>query len=1220
MAFNRSTSSSALHAQRPHQLPLSPSASAAQAAQVPLDPSKQAELLATLNAQGHRVLVDLGTLSRRFKPEQARALTPSQLYDHLVAGGVPSEDARVLRAQEVSGANFHLINEAELERWGIAPWGRRAALINALQALAFEEGTDEPALRAFDANRELAALSLNNGGLANGYGLGERYQPTEREILQARREREMRGGAYRRSGLDDPAFDPRDDRVRSHSYLPMPSPAEEFLARDREREMREREQREIEYRRNGGYTSAHAMPRGLDRYQTLEDREYEEYQAGRQLYSPSGRSLAGLGAGAGALSIRERELELQAREREREEAHLAREAARHRSRSSERRLHRDSRPRSAGVWKAGATDGGYGPRDPRDYGSPYGVDDGLSPSYGRTGSSVFGFGAGTRPLAGTMALRSPIDHPGRTFEQAERERAMDRAALARRDRELLEAGRFGASLGSEPGYGLPYDDEDAERVYHNPRAYSRNGYGSYYKSAFGAYAEPLGSTLGGGGGTQGSQWLDEFYRPVDVRGAKSQWLSSLQPPSYSLRNNPAFPEARLKLEWIYGYKSFDCRNNLCYNNVGDIIYPVGSTMVVYKHAHRSQRHFQLHNDEIRCLAQHPINLNVLATGQTSAFSADEHGAPPSIIVWDSTDFSRSWSLALTKDDKAIRCLAFSSDGRYLVSVSSDAHHTLKIWEWETRRLLGSSRGDSYPIYAIKFNHKDPAEFVTVGKAHAVFWRWDGAKLTARKAHLPSRAGRKDISFYSVAFSNKGYACLGGEDGSIYVFVDGRLVREFMKLHAGKIFALDWFPGGLISGGGDGKVNILDKKLDVIRSFDFHHRITSVYARGNHLLIGTQGSQIFEIKDFMTCAIEGDNQAGQGSKGQPLIPLQGGMAGEWQSPSGRIGIEPIVQGHYDGETHALAVTPGGREMVSAGEDNQLCVWELTTHRLLRRAHISDEPGEAAPRRHRAGAGASSSSHPLHQCARSVAVSPNGKFISVGTNDGSLVVFTSQDLRRIHSHDLTQYSKRMAAVASHGAKHHRMDAHPHWVSCMKYSPSGATLAIGTHGAVIVLLDTRDEYRVKGVLSSHTSFLTALDWSEDGTFLASTDGSYALKFHQIFEGDLAQSTLVLDPRLVRDVKWANQNCVLGYAVQGILETGEAEGYLISTIEVSPSRAFVASGDDAGQVQLFRFPVLEKGHQSHAYHAHASQVVTVRWSADEKYVLSAGGHDNALCQWVLQ
>lgn len=177
----------------------------------------------------------------------------------------------------------------------------------------------------------------------------------------------------------------------------------------------------------------------------------------------------------------------------------------------------------------------------------------------------------------------------------------------------------------------------------------------------------------------------------------------------------------------------------------------------------------------------------------------------------------------------------------------------------------------------------------------------------------------------------------------------------------------------------------------------------------------------------------------------------------------------------------------------------------------------------------------------------------------------------------------------------------------------------LAVGTHGAIIALLDTRDDYRVKGVLSSHESFITALDFSEDGAFLASTDGLYALKFHQLFENDLAQSTLILDTHLVRDARWASQNCVLGFAVQGVLETGEKEGYLVSCLEVSPSRAFVVSGDDAGQVQLFRFPVLGPGHQSHVHHAHSSNVGSVRWALDEKYVVSVGGHDNCLVQYAV-
>ena len=237
---------------------------------------------------------------------------------------------------------------------------------------------------------------------------------------------------------------------------------------------------------------------------------------------------------------------------------------------------------------------------------------------------------------------------------------------------------------------------------------------------------------------------------------------------------------------------------------------------------RVQRHFQAHNDEVRCLAQHPVNLNLIASGQTAAIARDENGSPPHIAVWDSTDFNKSWVLRLTPQDRSIPLSGVQRLGQVpgiRIERCESHHQAVGLGDAHT---VGLGRAvTATPSSRCAGNPKDPSEFVTVGKQHAVFWRFDGSKLTARKAHIPSAQA---ITFYSVAFSEKGYACLGSEHGSIYVFVDGRLVREFKKIHSGKVFALEWFPGGLISGGGDGVVNILDKKLDIVRNFTFHHRI------------------------------------------------------------------------------------------------------------------------------------------------------------------------------------------------------------------------------------------------------------------------------------------------------------------------------------------------------------------------------------------------------------
>ncbi len=68
---------------------------------------------------------------------------------------------------------------------------------------------------------------------------------------------------------------------------------------------------------------------------------------------------------------------------------------------------------------------------------------------------------------------------------------------------------------------------------------------------------------------------------------------------------------------MHGYRSFDSRSNLYYNAAGDVVYPVAAVVVVYSSKTKRQRHFLGHNDDIRCLAQHPTNANLFVSGQNA---------------------------------------------------------------------------------------------------------------------------------------------------------------------------------------------------------------------------------------------------------------------------------------------------------------------------------------------------------------------------------------------------------------------------------------------------------------------------------------------------------------------------------------------------------------------------------------------------------------------------
>lgn len=58
------------------------------------------------------------------------------------------------------------------------------------------------------------------------------------------------------------------------------------------------------------------------------------------------------------------------------------------------------------------------------------------------------------------------------------------------------------------------------------------------------------------------------------------------------------PSAQLRLEWVYGYRGHQCRNNLFYTASKEVVYFVAGVGVVYNLRENSQRFFLGHDDDI----------------------------------------------------------------------------------------------------------------------------------------------------------------------------------------------------------------------------------------------------------------------------------------------------------------------------------------------------------------------------------------------------------------------------------------------------------------------------------------------------------------------------------------------------------------------------------------------------------------------------------------------
>ena len=204
------------------------------------------------------------------------------------------------------------------------------------------------------------------------------------------------------------------------------------------------------------------------------------------------------------------------------------------------------------------------------------------------------------------------------------------------------------------------------------------------------------------------------------------------------------------------------------------------------------------------------------------------------------------------------------------------------------------------------------------------------------------------------------------------------------------------------------------------------------------------------------------------------------------------------------------------------------------------------------------------------------------------EGAYIVFRASDL-----------------VASHQARDARA-----WISDVKFSPDGQTLAVGSHDKKVYLYNTVD-FSAKAKCRKSTSAINHLDFSADSVFLQTNDSSYELLFYDAETGVQQVSATAM-----KDVEWHTWTCTLGWPVQGIWPPF-ADGTDINSVDRSHNNLVVATADDFGQVKLLRNPCVEQKACFNQYRGHSSHVTNVRWLVEDSHLVSVGGNDKCVMQW---
>ena len=535
----------------------------------------------------------------------------------------------------------------------------------------------------------------------------------------------------------------------------------------------------------------------------------------------------------------------------------------------------------------------------------------------------------------------------------------------------------------------------------------------------------------------------------------------MKPKSAVNNNNP--PDATLHLEWIHGYRGFDCRNNLFYltDNCSHLLFHTAAMLVAQYNDSKnqnqsSQAFFGDHTDDIISLAIHR------SEGSTDVLVASGEIGKSSIIIvskWKlNSDNITSYfeSIATMKGfhQKGVCQLAFSSDGTKVFSIGME--YSIAIYRIDGRMIASSQGPKDKILHCCYLNEND---FLSCGEKHIILWKYDNSSKNYKQMKGKLGTNAKNLMLSVVSIGND-TCVVGTSEGDLLTMQpksnDLVIVSSQIGYHEKAINAIWSNNNGstIISAGKDQKLIIwnvdantkqLSKTNIIISDPSITSPIRSIFQsiQNSKFLIGTQNCEIIELisetKDYT-----------------------------------KITSKLLLASHFKDELWGLDVRSGTTQYCTVGDDSYLRIWDLLQHKQI---FSIDMKGPA----------------------RCCAFSPDGVFLAVGfgtgedaskttnskKNNNKTKQTSSESLVRIYRVDTLLSGNPNNAILAEIKEAKR------WISVIKFSSDGLTLFVGSKDNSVYLYSVVQQFRRKAKFSKHNAGILNLDVSLCGKYMQSCCG---------------------------------------------------------------------------------------------------------------------------------
>ena len=282
---------------------------------------------------------------------------------------------------------------------------------------------------------------------------------------------------------------------------------------------------------------------------------------------------------------------------------------------------------------------------------------------------------------------------------------------------------------------------------------------------------------------------------------------------------------------------------------------------------------------------------------------------------------------------------------------------------------------------------------------------------------------------------------------------------------------------------------------------------------------------------------------------------------------------LVQGHSSDrsnritELRGLSVVSNTKVIVTVSEDAKLRLWDLEQRMQIQVVN-------------------------LDSMARVVEVDEANQHLMIGFTNGTVQVIS-------RSNGTMKFDKQEFETP---------------VTVIRLSPDQTLLAIGSEGGIVKV------YKFPSMKSTtilkHSNPVTNLDWSTNSKILHTNTRDHKLLFWNAINGIFLET----GGTDYRNEAWASWTCLYGWPVQGIM-------YKQKVPITSCSRSYflhnnyklLACGDMAWELKLYRYPCIQLEARHLIGKGHSSPISCVRFTRDDKYILTTGLYDGCILQWEI-